>query len=619
MTVSHVTRVQRACYCRCAFSSDHFNKRPEVFTAFIMLSREEILKPIWHAFTALDMDHNGKVSKSQLKVLSHNLCTVLNIPHNSSALEEHFKDNDEGPVSTQGYMPYLNTFILSKIQPNFNFPDLNKMCWTLCAPKHISGKHLLISGVDAFKIWCIFNFLSEDKYPLHIVIEEIEYFLHKLLTAMGCCWNESRFEDYKLQLSVKKHKLNAWELIELIGMGQFTKGINPQTISMGINEIYQEFILDVIKQGYMAKKGHKRKNWTERWFELHLTYISYYVNEDLVEQKGCILLDRNCCVESLPEKDGKKNLFLIRCVEKSFEINAPDKKTKQEWIQAIQDCIVRIRQGLSSAPRESRQRRKEERNRMRVEHEAMESRLRQLQLANETKQAKLEAMSKEVGVKDVVEEQRIQTQTELLRQYKRELEKEKLARRQMEEQVVEKSNELEQYWQRMQELEEMYVQLKEALEDERQAKQDEEALRKRQARLLQEEASKRQELEQIYQQQMTILSQSQKEKEELEKERSEKERALQAAREQLESLEKQRQGAQEEYKAVAKKLERASNMTKKCKHRVNEREGLLRIIQPGGKAPGNMTNWGMAAFTQSELVQLEKNWQENKNRPDDGQ
>lgn len=47
----------------------------------------------------------------------------------------------------------------------------------------------------------------------------------------------------------------------------------------------------------MMKKGHKRKNWTERWFKLHLNYISYYVSEDLIEQKGCISLDRNCCVE----------------------------------------------------------------------------------------------------------------------------------------------------------------------------------------------------------------------------------------------------------------------------------------------------------------------------------
>lgn len=48
-------------------------------------------------------------------MLSHNLCTVMNIPHDPVALEEHFKDDDEGPVSNQGYMPYLNKFILDKV------------------------------------------------------------------------------------------------------------------------------------------------------------------------------------------------------------------------------------------------------------------------------------------------------------------------------------------------------------------------------------------------------------------------------------------------------------------------------------------------------------------------
>lgn len=65
---------------------------------------------------------------------------------------------------------------------------------------------------------------------------------------MGCSWNEGRFEDYKTHLHAKKHHLNAWELIELIDMGNFTKGINPQTVSMGINEVYQELVMDVIKQ-----------------------------------------------------------------------------------------------------------------------------------------------------------------------------------------------------------------------------------------------------------------------------------------------------------------------------------------------------------------------------------
>ena len=37
-------------------------------TRSAMALRAELLKSIWHAFTALDVDKSGKVSKSQLKV-----------------------------------------------------------------------------------------------------------------------------------------------------------------------------------------------------------------------------------------------------------------------------------------------------------------------------------------------------------------------------------------------------------------------------------------------------------------------------------------------------------------------------------------------------------------------
>ena len=49
------------------------------------------------------------------QVLSHNLCTALCIAHDKQALEVHFRDDDDGPVSSQGYMPYLNMYILDKV------------------------------------------------------------------------------------------------------------------------------------------------------------------------------------------------------------------------------------------------------------------------------------------------------------------------------------------------------------------------------------------------------------------------------------------------------------------------------------------------------------------------
>ncbi|XP_039992064.1 switch-associated protein 70 isoform X1 [Xiphias gladius] len=582
-----------------------------------MWLREELLKTIWHAFTALDVDHRGKVSKSQLKVLSHNLCTVMKIPHDPVALEEHFKDDDKGPLSNQGYMPYLNRFILDKVREDFDVLEFNKMCWTLCYRKNICTKHLLITDDDAFKVWCIFNFLSEDKYPLVIITEEIEYFLRKLVETMGGGWSEEKFADYKLQLSTK-NCLTAWELIELVGMGYFSKGMTLQTLSLGINEIFQELILDVLKQGYMMKKGHKRKNWTERWFILRPNSLSYYVCEDLMEKKGKIILDRNCYVESLPDKDGKKCLFIIKCTDKSFEISASDKKKKQEWIQAIQTCIQLLRLGLLSPHREARLRRRELRQKHYAEEEDLVEKMKQLQAANENKQRQLEAMREkmeEAAAKAALEEHmRKKTQLDLQDRYRLDLEREKMVRQQMEEQVAQKSSELEQYLQRVRELEDMYHRLEEALEDERQAKQDAETMRKLQSRLLEEEATKRAELEQIHLQQQRELSQTEAEKQELVAGQLAQERELQTAMLQLERLEKERQGALVQYEESSRKLERAANKTKTWKDKVAKHEGLVRLIQPGHKGPQKITNWGPASFTDTELEMRKKSWQESKNQ-----
>nr|XP_008005374.2 switch-associated protein 70 isoform X2 [Chlorocebus sabaeus] len=542
--------------------------------------KDELLKAIWHAFTALDQDHSGKVSKSQLKVLSHNLCTVLKVPHDPVALEEHFRDDDEGPVSNQGYMPYLNRFILEKVQDNFDKIEFNRMCWTLCVKKNLTKNPLLITEEDAFKVWVIFNFLSEDKYPLIIVSEEIEYLLKKLTEAMGGGWQQEQFEHYKINFDDSKNGLSVWELIELIGNGQFSKGMDRQTVSMAINEVFNELILDVLKQGYMMKKGHRRKNWTERWFVLKPNIISYYVSEDLKDKKGDILLDENCCVESLPDKDGKKCLFLVKCFDKTFEISASDKKKKQEWIQAIHSTIHLLKLGSPPPHKEARQRRKELRKKQLAEQEELERQMKELQVANESKQQELEVVRK--------------------------------IRQQMEEQVAQKSSELEQYLQRVRELEDMYLKLQEALEDERQARQDEETVRKLQARLLEEESSKRAELEKWHLEQQQAIQTTEAEKQELENQRVLKEQALQEAMEQLEQLELERKQALEQYEEVKKKLEMATDKTKSWKDKVAHHEGLIRLIEPGSKNPHLITNWGPAAFTEAELEEREKNWKEKK-------
>ncbi|KAM8939990.1 switch-associated protein 70 [Pelodytes ibericus] len=581
-----------------------------------MALKEELLKPIWHAFTALDLDKSGKVSKSQLKVLSHNLCTLLNVPHDPVALEEHFRDDDEGPVSNQGYMPYLNKFILDKVQGDINKVEFNKMCWTLCAKKNLTKSPLCITEDNAFKVWTIFNFLSDDKYPLIIVPEEIEYLLKKLTEAMGGGWQQALFEDYKIALHKKKVGLSAWELIELIGSGQFSKGMDYTTVSMAINEVFNELVLDILKQGYMWKKGHKRKNWTERWFVLKPNMITYYVSEDMKDKKGDINLDENCCVKSLPDKDGKKCLFLVKCLDKSYEISASDKKKKQEWIQVIQTVVNLRKLRLAPPHKEARQKRKAMRQKLQEEQMEIETKMKELQLANETKQHELETMRrqlKEAADRASVEEmKRHETHIELQDRFREELEREQLIRQQMEEQVAQKSSELEQHLNRVRELEEMYVQLQGALDDEKQARQEEENARLFQERLLEEEAAKRAMLEKLHKEQERTIKLTEEEKQKLENIREIKEKALEDAMQQLEMLERDRLQALEEYQKVIKNLEVATSNTRSWKDKVARHEGLIRLIQPGSKTPVMITNWGPASFTQGELQQRERTWQEQK-------
>lgn len=60
------------------------------------------------------------------------------------------------------------------------------MCWTLCVKKNLTKSPLLLLEEDSFKVWVIFNFLSEDKYPLIIVPEEVRCGSGKFLHGHLC-------------------------------------------------------------------------------------------------------------------------------------------------------------------------------------------------------------------------------------------------------------------------------------------------------------------------------------------------------------------------------------------------------------------------------------------------
>ncbi|XP_030589342.1 differentially expressed in FDCP 6 homolog [Archocentrus centrarchus] len=555
--------------------------------------RSELLKSIWYGFTALDLEKSGKVSKSQLKVLSHNLCTVLCIPHDPVALEEHFRDDDDGPVSSQGYMPYLNKYILDKVvEGSFIKENVDELCWTLTAKKNYQtdkNSSTVLPERDAFRLWCLFNFLSEDKYPLVMVPDEVEYLLKKICMAMSIEFNCVELEDFFSQESVQQSGITVWMFLEMMNSGKVTRGIDGSIISMAIEEVYREIVGDVLKEGYLWKKGQLRRNWKERWFTLKPSNLSYYTGEDRKECQGNIALDENCCVEVLPDRDGKRCMFCLKTLSKTYEMSASDTKQRQEWTTAIQTAIRLHVEGKKSLHKDLKFKRREQRELREKRRQAKEEELQRLRALQEERERKLaelellkEAQKQAQALLEQDEQRRRQQHEQLQRALEIQLREAEEARVSMQAEMALKEEEAERQRKRIQELEEMQKRLEEALQQEIKARLDEEAFRYAQAGLLAEEEEKMKALMTLQEEQEEYILKTQREKQELKQEMEAKSRALDEAQRQLEEVRATRHRVDQDVVAAQRKLRQASTNVKHWNVQMNR---LMRPIGPGEKRP----------------------------------
>ncbi|XP_053101174.1 differentially expressed in FDCP 6 homolog isoform X3 [Hemicordylus capensis] len=488
-------------------------------------------------------------------------------------------------------MPYLNKYILDKVEEGaFVKESFDELCWTLTAKKNYKpdrNGNSVISHTDAFKLWCLFNFLSEDKYPLVMVPDEVEYLLKKVCTAMNIELNSGELDDYLSQEALQQSGLTVWQFLDLVNSGRFLRGIEREAISMAVEEVYQEIIGDVLKQGYLWKKGHLRRNWSERWFTLKPSELSYYESEERKEKKGSISLDRNSCVEILPDKDGKRCMFCVKTASRTYEMSASDTRQRQEWTLAIQVAIRLQAEGKKSLHKDLKQKRREQREQRERKKAAKEEemqRLKQLQEEKERKLQELELLKEAQKQAELLlqeEEQRRQQQhEEMQKMLEIQLREAEQARASMQAEMVLKEAEAERQRKRIKELEEMQKRLQDALQQEVRARQDEEAVRYAQARLLAEEEDKLKQLMKLKEEQEEYIIQAQHEKLVLKQEMENKSKFLEDAQKQLEEVRVNRERVDQDVMLAQRKLQQASTNVKHWNVQMNR---LMHPIAPGGK------------------------------------
>ncbi|XP_071993295.1 differentially expressed in FDCP 6 homolog isoform X3 [Engystomops pustulosus] len=504
-----------------------------------MSLRTELLKSVWYAFTSLDTEKSGKVSKSQLKVLSHNLYTVFNIPHDPVALEDHFRDDDDGPVSSQGYMPYLNQYILDKVvEGTFVKESFHELCWTLTAKKNYRPTGVALPNQDAFHLWCLFNYLSEDTYPLIMVPDEVQYLLQKLFTITRSEMGEMELGEV---LSLE-HGVSVWQFLDLVTSPKILRSISMETLSMAIQDIYKEIIQDVLKQ-------------------------------------------------VLPDRDGRRCMFCVKTATKTYEISASDTKHRQEWVTAIQTGIRLQQSGSASLHRELQSKRREQREQRELRRVAREQelqRLTELKSEKERQHRELEQLresqkkAEEAMMQEKLKHQ--EQQEELQRLLTGQLREAEEARVSMQAEMQQKEMEAIRQKERIQELEQLQDRLKEALSQEIKARQDEEEYRHAQAkfpyRLLIQEEDKLRALLRMQEEQTHFVEKAQMEKQVLQQGMELKNKELQEAQRQLEDVRENRQKADRDVQVAQRKLHQASTNVRHWNIQMNR---LMHPISPGDK------------------------------------
>uniref|UniRef100_W5NDA0 SWAP70 N-terminal EF-hand domain-containing protein n=1 Tax=Lepisosteus oculatus TaxID=7918 RepID=W5NDA0_LEPOC len=527
--------------------------------------KAELLKSIWYAFTSLDVEQSGKVSKSQLKVLSHNLYTALNIPHDPVALEEHFRDDDAGPVSNQGYMPYLNNYILAKAREGtFNKEAFDDLCWMMTSKKNYDTNKLgILSSRDCFRLFCLFNLLSEDTYPLVMIPDE-----HKR------SWSKL-FLNFHISLTFINTEID-------ISVSVFLPPTNPYLCWTTAPSPFHSASFPKLLAAESKAPASASRQVVPEYLKQPSCWSSEAYRANIKTNPGILKLYLHWRAETKQKR--------LSCVGGEVETDSgPDASTATKEAAAgcdassrppaIQTAVRLQAEGKTSLHRELKLRRREQRQQSphaREEPPGLQV-LQEERGRQELEQEQLVRRQQEQE-RRLQEEQERKRQLEVQRSLERQLEEAERVRESMAAEIARKEQEARGQRRRIEELELTQQSLERALNAEIQARLEEETARLEQERLLSQEEEKLQHLSLLKQEQDLLLQQAQLERSMLEAEVADKVQAFETASQELQRLRESRERSNHDLQVAQKKLRRASRHVKHWNVQLNR---LMQPIAPG--------------------------------------
>lgn len=468
---------------------------------------------IWHAFDSLQI--NQLVHKSKLKVLTANLGTLLDLYGVEKGLD-HYRSSQE--LTFDEFRYYLQHEVFSSLPKSLNLPvareyekKISEVCWFVCKKNLLTRDKPIFNDDSVFKLFRIFCLLADlvqdaDDASHYVVVlqpSEAGIITEQLVHCLGLRWDAADWEA--LGSSIEHFKWAAF-LAVLEAKYCCDQQLHSEALVEAVDEIYDVFIEDIIKKGYLFKRGYLLPTMREYWCVLQPCALTYYKSSSQKEQCGRISIDAYCSVEAAAG-EGKIQRFQLITPERTFEFGTQDHKSRLQWLSALRQAAA-VSGGADGYQRRAR------------------------------------AGRRGVGARreQEVKEARARLQLEVRARLAAEAQAQELA------ELAQKDNK------KLEELKNAQAELEKLLQEETQAKRDEEIVRALQARVLAEEWERREELERLQEEQNKMLEEERLKRKQFEMLQAEKEAQYREAEKRLKELEQEKQQLDTELRAAQEKI-----------------------------------------------------------------
>ncbi|XP_013145039.1 PREDICTED: switch-associated protein 70-like [Papilio polytes] len=305
---------------------------------------------IWHAFDSLQ--NNEVVHKSKLKVLTANIGTLLDLYGVEKGLD-HFRSSQE--LTFDEFRYYLQHEVFSSLPKTVTLPvvreyekKISEVCWFVCRKSLLSRDKPVFGDDSVFKLFRIFCLLADlvqdseesSRYVVVLQPSEAGIVAEQLVLCLGLRWDAADWEA--LGSSIGHFKWAAF--LAVLEAKYCCDHQHAEALVEAVDEIYDVFIEDIIKKGYLYKRGYLLPTMREYWCVLQPCALTYYKSSAQREQCGRVAIDEYCSVEAAPSAgDGKLQRFQLVTPERTFEFATQDHKSRLQWVSALRQGETRAR------------------------------------------------------------------------------------------------------------------------------------------------------------------------------------------------------------------------------------------------------------------------------------